>query len=85
MRLTEMGKGPTSSKPSRSQREFHEKDRTKAYRSLEAFLKRVRSSPSTMTASGQIFFASEMSCSLYKPYAGQRADGTDKAHAPKVA
>jgi hypothetical protein len=75
---------PTSSNPSRSHREFHEKDRTKAYSSFEASLKRVRSSPSTMTTSGQAFFASEMSCSLYKPCASQRADRLRRRQSPRA-
>jgi hypothetical protein len=61
----------TSSKPSLSQREFHEKDRRKAYNSFEAFRKRVRSSPRTMTTSGQAFFASWISCNLRKPWESQ--------------
>jgi hypothetical protein len=63
--------GQTSSKPSRSQREFQEKDRKKAYNSLEAFRKRVRSSPRTMTRSGQTFLASWISCSLCRPWESQ--------------
>lgn len=61
----------TSSKPSRSQREFHETDLKKAYSSLEASLKRVRSSPRTMTTSGHICLASVMSCSLCRPWGSQ--------------
>lgn len=62
------------SKPNRSHREFHEKDRRNAYRFFEALRKRVRSSPRTMTRSGQSFFASLISCNLYKPWGRQRAD-----------
>lgn len=54
-------KGLTSSKPSRSQRAFHENDLMKEYNSFEAFLNLVRSSPKTMTTSGQTFFASVIS------------------------
>ena len=57
----------TSSKPSRSQREFHENELKKEYSCFEAFLNLVRSSPKTMTTSGQTFFASVISCSLCNP------------------
>lgn len=58
---------PTSSKPSRSTREFQEKDRKNVYSCLEAFRNRVRSSPRTMTTSGQTFLAWWISCNLCKP------------------
>jgi hypothetical protein len=38
---------------------------------LEAFLKRARSSPRTMTTSGQSLFASEISCSFLSPCGAQ--------------
>jgi hypothetical protein len=57
----------TSSNPRRSHRAFHENDLKNAYSSLEAFLKRVRSSPRTMTRSGHSLFASVISWSLWSP------------------
>lgn len=72
-KLTTSAGAPTSSNPRRSQRAFQEKERRKAYSSLEAFLKRVRSSPLTMTTSGHSFFASLMSCSLRKPWNSQQS------------
>lgn len=48
----------TSSKPSRSQRLLQQKERRKAYSCLEASRKGVRSSPRTMTRSGQALRAS---------------------------
>jgi hypothetical protein len=59
---------PTSSNPSLSALLFHEKDVRKLQFCLLASLNRVRSSPSTITASGQIFLASVINCSLCRPW-----------------
>jgi len=57
----------TSSNPSLSTLPLQANSCRKRYKSFEASRNLVKSSPTTMTTSGQTFFASRMSCSLCKP------------------